>query len=270
MNNPNSAEEAAQAAAQAEIENRKRVARVLSEFNIHTEAEKAEIARASTENPLDALEEMQNPMSIDLGLPDGESKADPLRRSGSTALAGILQNRLAAAADDPWKRVVVGLGLVEATREHREVYEELFFSDDPLELDISMQVGLRKIVVRCRTLTPGERELVARAAKRALEDNELLKTAGQALVNEYVLRASVIAQVTRFGEETWPAGNGILDNRSEADVENLAELCRSFFDDMPRRKFALIAKAVHTFDVICDILDDAAVNADFTDPARFA
>ena len=269
MNDHNTPEDAAAAAAEADKLERRKVREMLSSFGVRTQGhEEAEAAAAErAEQALDGLEDMTDAIRIDLNLPDAAGAEEPVRREGSTPVAQILQEG-AAPAPDTWSRNVLGLGLVRASKEHREIYTDIFFTDEPLILNVPMRAGDQSILIKCRTLTPAEREVAALVVQEVVAAHPLLKPATQMVVNEYTLRASMLMQVLAVGDTVWP-GASLLDEQKELKGR-LKTLIDEFFKDMPKRRFALVAKAVHTFDVICDILDDGAINGDFSGPAYSA
>lgn len=295
---PDNEEELVQKAAAQEEEakrrNREALRSVMDEMGVKRSPEEMkEIYHASEEadsDPLGALEDMTDVK--ELGITDevleaaGLSKEDleekkPLRRTGEGPAVDFAEEREVHLPgtrdeDDPWSRIVPGLGKVTATEEHREIYEENFFSNEPISLPIRFSVGKanpKPVEIICRTLTPYEREISALAVKYVVDRHQMLTAHAEGVVNEYALRAQMLMVIQRVQNEAWPAyrfeqKKGVWAQHDDA-VEKLGKEIHEFFGSRQNRHFQMLAKAVHRFSVICDILDDAEINGDFTDPASF-
>lgn len=266
---------------------RERVKQGLRDFGVKVDEPVEGVEPASPVsrgNALDALGDFSNARMIPLeGLGEVEAaedkEPDPLRREGSGVFSEAAREEAGRrddpGDDDPWSRTIPGLGTVRATEEHKEIYEDVFFSDEPLELPVSLTIGSgdrrRDVVVECRTLSAYEREISAQATYRALDGNPLLKRASAQVIGEYFRRVDMLMCVKSVGGETWPCVRceAVPDVKPADDpaVERLVGLLQTHFSRTQGRKFALVSKAMHIFEVLNDILDDAEINGDFTDPA---
>lgn len=232
-----------------------------------------QIDREKAMDPLGALEDMSNPTILEIPEEDLEEEPEekPLRRTGSGTAVEYASRK--DVHDDPWSRNVPGLGTVRVTREQQETYEDVFLSDAPLVLPINMLVGTRRklpVTVVCRTITTYEREVAAMAIKKVVEKHPMIAALPRGVVDEYLLRAEMLMMVQSVGDEKWPAlefkQNGRTPAHQDPGCEKLAELLHTHFSSKQNRWFQLVAKALHIFATVCDILDDAEVNGDFTDP----
>ena len=268
----------------AEEAGRQKVRDTLASMGVDVDRREVKTTEEQKGEALDGLEDMSDAQTFELDDEDieeitGDSKkAEPLNRAGEDSTFAAMRG--ARHNDDPrkpWERLVMGLGKVVATEEYRDIYEDVFFSDDPLELPIRMKVGKNKqteVTIICRTLTVYEREIAALAVKKVVESHPMLKAHPDGMVREYAARAELLMMIKKFGDDAWPhlqfaPKEGVLPQDDPA-VDTLVTRLHSFFATIPNRKFQLAAKATHIFAVICDILDDGEINGDFTDPADFA
>lgn len=272
---------------QVEAQKRRDVADTLKQMGVKVDSDKIEERTERDTNPLAALSDMSQAVKIPIpGLAEAlskdenaeeEAEEEPLRRSGSGAFSEVGEHTAKKREaekpdkDDPWTRIVPNLGTVTATQDHQEAYEEVFFSDDPLELDIPMRVGSRKVYVRCRTLSAYEREISALVVKRALDNHPLLKDATAGVLSEFIFRVDILLMVKEVDGEVWPCIHCTPEKGRAAQddpvIDEILDVLAEQFKTLQGRKFALINKAMHRFEVILDILDDAVINGDFTDPA---
>lgn len=235
------------------------------------------------ENVLDALSDFSNARMIPIEgveeIREAEKDPEPVRRTGEGPFTDYAERKTSIhdgkREKDPWVRVVPGLGEVRATEEHLEIYEDVFFTDDPLELPIKMKVGrhenAKEATVICRTLSAYEREVAAQAIQLAASTHPLLKNAPHHLLAEYVTRANMMMMVKSVEGKPWPyitcqPQEGVMA-ANDPTVKILAEKMTDYFGKTQGRQFALVAKALHAFEVIVAILDDGAINGDFTKPA---
>jgi len=269
------------AANEMERQNKSRLLETLAEFGIQVDQAAIDKEDKKKDNPLGALEDFSEATTIPIpglhkALAPLEDEPDPLRREGSGLFSQAASNRqnlaqTAKVEQDPWSREVSGLGRVTATEEHRDIYEDVFFSDESLQLPIPLTIGSRKVIVTCRSLSGYEKEIIAIAVRNMAESHPLLKSAPQIVLSEYITRANMLMMVVDVDGEAWPCircepAPGTHPG-NDPQVGILVEKMTSEFAKTQGRKFALLHKALQMFEVITDILDDAEINGDFTNPA---
>ena len=269
-------------------EEQQKVRDMLKDFGVRTNAPEGEesVAKETPKikgHPLAVLGEgFENAKYVEIeGLEDVENSEEkespPLRRKGEGPFTDASNQKLEKDepdSDDPWARVVQGLGAVRATEEHREIYEDIFFTDESLELPIKVSIGsgnnVRTVVVVCRTLSAYEREVGAQATSRGLKGNPLLETAPPQVIDEYFRRVDMLMCVKSVDGESWPCVSASpTPGKTAAEdptVDVLVDMLHTKFSKVQGRKFALLSKALHIFEVINAILDDGEINGDFTDP----
>lgn len=268
------------AAAEMDRANKKRMLETLADMGITVDQSAIDTEDKKLEDPLGALEDFSNATRIPVpglqaAFADHVKEPEPLNREGSGLFTSEARARLeskpAKVDRDPWSRETALLGKVVATEEHREIYEDVFFSDEPLQLPVHLVVAGRRITVTCRTLSGYEREVTAQAVRQLAENHPLLKSAPQIVLSEYILRANMLMMIVDVDGTPWPCvrcepAPGVSPG-NDPEIGRLVELMTAHFAKVQGRKFALLNRALQTFEVLNDILDDAEINGDFTSPA---
>lgn len=199
-----------------------------------------------------------------------EEEHPPLRRDGEGPATELARSR--PAIQDRWTRNIPNLGVVGVTDEEKRVFENSFLHDDRIELPITFKLTVdRSMTVVCRTVYTHEREVIACAVQRLVEEHPMATMATMAVASEFAIRANALVQVVSVGDKKWPAFDlRRRDGEQPAhhpDMDKLVTAARGHFENLQGRHFALISRALHIFEVKMTILEDALANQDFTLPA---
>jgi hypothetical protein len=172
---------------------------------------------------------------------------------------------------DPWSRQSGRLGKISVDESEMQVYWDALFSDSRLVLPIPMQLGERRVVVRVRSLTVAEKEVIALATNQIALKYPIQSIDKSIVIANYAMQAGVVMQVESVdGQpfrpfEALPA-EGVLPEDS-GKAEELAQVMRLRLASMHQSKLRMLIDAVHIFEVKQAILEDGSINQDFPVPA---
>jgi hypothetical protein len=168
---------------------------------------------------------------------------------------------------DPWVRYVQTLGAVTVTEHEKETYHKALLFDQRFETAIDLPMGDEAFRVRIRSLYASEKEVMALAVSKLVEEYPVVTLNNAATATAHYFRMLILTQVVSFGGKIQEPYDARTEPSQLAEhspkVAELARLARTSFGEMHQAKFKALMKALQIFETKQVILEDALGNRDF-------
>ncbi len=182
-----------------------------------------------------------------------------------------------------WVRDLPGYGTVGVTDDEKDAYVDALMNDARFEIIIPVSFGKRTVDVRVRSLYTSEKEVIALAVKKCVEKHPLKSNSGDlgqamhesSLGTAFLFRSWITCQIVSWnggpsieGLETFDAK--VEPGKRPADspyVDKLAEIVSISFGDAHQARTKALIRAIQIFETKQLIMEDAAGNRDFWNPA---
>lgn len=193
--------------------------------------------------------------------------------------------------EDPskyWERRLDGYGKVTVSEEEKDIYQDAVLSDERFRLVLNLNLGNNRIDIGIRSLYTSEKEVIALAIKKCVDEHPLKLRSGDlgqtmqesSLGTAFLFRCWILCQIETWnGERIFP-GNEPFDARPEkneegeevlpSDSKKVGDLARRvtvMFGNMHQAKTKALIRAIQIFETKQLILEDAMFNRDFWNPA---
>lgn len=231
--------------------------------------EKETSSEAPAENPGGVTETPEESFSIP---PELLARLSPPEKERIRNMpGGFFPDTESTPSKDPWIRYDDRLGKVTVSSAELEAYTKALLFDQRFEIPIRLQLGDEPFEVVCRSLYVSEKETMALAVAKIAANYPIPTLPSAAVVADYYLKLALSVQLVSINGAPAQAFDARPDEgqlpEESPKVEEMVKFARLAFQNTHEAKLKTLLRALHTFEVKQQILEDAYHNRDFPSPA---